>query len=127
MVHALETKHSEKSEAEIERQKQVRTDPGTTWALFAVYRGLFSPVLYRDYFISYYEPTMECHWWVSLLTWIGNQMDGQLPSQTENVVSKDFGVEISSFGFSVVTGFGVFRDVWPYQYVLNLKWPESTY
>lgn len=69
---------------------------------------------------------MECHWWVSLLTWIGNQMDGQLPSQTENVVSKDFGAEISSFGFSVVYDFGVFRDVWPYQYVLNLKWPEST-
>jgi len=72
MVHALETKHSEKSEAEIERQKQVRTDPGTTWALFAVYRGLFSPVLYRDYFISYCKDPvmnqlMECHWWVSLL------------------------------------------------------------
>lgn len=52
MVYALETKHSEKSEAEIERQKQVRIDSGTTWALFAVYGGLYSPVLYRDYFKS---------------------------------------------------------------------------
>lgn len=62
---------------------------------------------------------------VGFVAGIGNQMDGQLPSQTHNVVSKDFGVEISSFGFSVVYDFGVFRDVWPYQYVLNLKWPES--